>query len=362
MSNLKLEYLDPNFQAPELNGAQYAFVDVTKPPCRLSGLAWFGQEKQFRRLPANLVPATNEGVDYLSWHTSGAMVRFRTDSPNLAIRAELRDPATMPHMPASGSAGFDLYMGTGKTIKFHKNARPTNGETEVSGPLVENLSPQMRDFILYLPLYNGVKKLEIGISPEASLEAPSPFTYEKPILFYGSSITQGGCASRPGNAYTHLLTRWLDANLINLGFSGSGKGEPALAKAIASLDLSAFVMDYDHNAPNPEHLEQTHAAFFRTFRARRPDTPVVILSKCDFDSSPAANAARRDIIRKTYETARAEGDRNVYFVDGETLFGTHNRDACTVDGCHPNDLGFMRMAKGILPVLQTALDGQCQNP
>ena len=157
-----------------------------------------------------------------------------------------------------------------------------------------------------------------------------------------------------------MLCRKVDAEQINLGFSGSGMGEIAVAKAIAGLDLSVFVLDYDHNAPSADHLEKTHEPFFRAVREANPDLPVIMLSLCDFRMREFRRPKwecrrRREIIRNTYLHAVENGDRNVYFIDGETLFGRKMHDACTVDGTHPNDLGFYRMYKHVLPVLKECL-------
>jgi hypothetical protein len=150
-----------------------------------------------------------------------------------------------------------------------------------------------------------------------------------------------------------MLCRAVDAPQVNLGFSGCGRGEPAVAEAIAGLDLAVFVLDYDHNAPTVAHLESTHAPFFNIVRSGNPSLPIILMSRCDFHGSPA-DVERRDAIRRTYASAVAAGDTRVWFVDGETLFGTEDREACTVDGCHPNDLGFYRMFRTVLPVLEKA--------
>jgi lysophospholipase L1-like esterase len=213
----------------------------------------------------------------------------------------------------------------------------------------------MRDWRINFPLYNGVKEVHIMIEKGASLEKPTSYIVGGPVVFYGSSITQGGCASRPGNAYTHILCRWLGAELLNLGFSGNAKGEPAMAEYIASLRMSAFIMDYDHNAPDLAHLEATHSEFFKIIRHDHPNLPILLVSRPDFDSAPVLNAKRREVIRDTYKSAIDRDDQNVYFIDGQHLFGRNDRDACTVDTTHPNDLGFMRMAKTIYPLIRDVL-------
>ena len=210
--------------------------------------------------------------------------------------------------------------------------------------------------MVQMPLYAPISSLKIGVSEGSSLGAwQGEYTHKKPIVFYGSSITQGGCASKVGSAYTTILCRRLDAPQVNLGFSGNGKGEENMARYIAGLPMSLFVLDYDHNAPTPEHLEKTHEPFFRIIREAQPELPIVMISRPSFDMTPHENALRREIIRKTYEHAIAAGDQHVVFVDGETLYGKTDRDMCAVDGTHPNDLGFWRIAEALEPVLYSSL-------
>ena len=195
----------------------------------------------------------------------------------------------------------------------------------------------------------------LGFLPDARVEKGRTPRIEKPIVFYGSSITQGGCAAKVGSCYTTLLCRRLDAAQINLGFSGSGRGEENMARYIASLDMSAFVLDYDHNAPTVEHLEKTHEKFFNIVREAHPDLPIVMMSKPDFDSNREGNALRRNVIARTYAHALEKGDKNVWFINGESFFGNHDRELCTVDGCHPTSLGFVRMADVVEAVLRPVL-------
>jgi hypothetical protein len=355
----KIEDIDPNFRVIEMNSKKYHFLSITETPLEIDGFACFNKEKEFCRLPSQIISkesTLNSGAKIIAWNSSGAMVRFRTNSRDIAIKAELRDSNILSNIPLSGQSGFDFYMRTQNGMSFRRNIRPTSEKPDfIEGVCAENLDGEIQECIIYLPLYNGIKTMEIGFTPEAEIQAPSPFKYQDPILFYGSSITQGGCASRPGNAYTHFLTRWLNANMINLGFSGCGFGELVMAQWIASLKLSVFVMDYDYNALNPEDLADTHETFFKAVRDKQPELPIIIISRCDFEANLEVNSKRREIIRKTYLNAIDAGDRNVYFIDGETLFGKTDRDSCTVDGCHPNDIGFLRMAETILPVLKVAI-------
>lgn len=322
-------------------------------PIEITGFA-VKERGKFYRLPESIIDKVNDGVTGLATHSAGGCLRFRTDSPQIAVKVTLLYTGGMSHMPLSGQSGIDVYFDD----KFCGSVQPAgSADTEYEGAVCR--FPTINgtcDIRINLPLYNGVSEVSIGIGDNSLIGKPSPYKTEQPMLFYGSSITQGGCASRPGNAYPALLSRWLSASHINLGFSGSARGEKIMAEYIASLDLSVFIMDYDHNAPNAEHLKATHENFFKIIREKNPVLPVVFVSKPDFDANVGESSVRRGIIRETYERTLAAGDGNVYFIDGETLFGTRDRLSATVDTCHPNDIGFMSMAETIYPVLKKILN------
>ena len=354
-----LPKVEKDYNVKGLGKVNVVYTDVQSAPLSLEGLPWLKENKgAYIRSPARLTQAqTNRNIyQRLRHHTSGVVLRFRSDSPVIMLRGELAYNSTMAHMTRVGSAGFDSYcrVDSGK-LEYHRSFLPAEAQKDFKIIMGYNSGKGMRDWQINFPLYGGVKFVELGVVEGSKLEAPTPHKIKKPILFYGSSITQGGCASRPGMMYSSLLCRALDAELISLGFSGSAKGEPAMAEAIAELDLAAFVYDYDYNAPNPEHLAKTHEKFFQIIRAKHPDLPVVILSKINGPTS-RDTIKRRDIIRKTYENAVAKGDKNVYFLDGCKFFGDVDRYECTVDGTHPNDLGFYRMYQGVLPTLQKILN------
>ena len=190
----------------------------------------------------------------------------------------------------------------------------------------------------------------IGLEEDAIVEPPKEYTHKKPIVFYGSSITQGGCASHAGNCYTNMLSRRFDADILNLGFSGSALGETTMANYIANLNMGIFVYDYDHNAPDTAHLEKTHEKMFKTVREKQPHVPIIMVSAADCLNGTIPE--RAEIIRTTYENAVKAGDTNVYFVDGSTIYASVGRDLCTVDGVHPNDTGFYMMAQAIGNVIE----------
>lgn len=353
---MDIHKIDKNFKSVSLDGVDLVYHDILKAPFVLEGFPWCDPAEGYNRLPSDLTEQeVNKGALEIAHCSTGGAARFRTDSPCLAIRFTLAHACVFQHMPRAGVAGFDFYRGCGAAIQYRATAQPSPDNEEREVLLFKGAPSEMNDWTCYLPLYGAPSSIEIGVAPDAKIEPPTARRLSKPILFYGSSITQGGCASRPGNAFASMLCRYVDAPQINLGFSGCGLGESAIADLIGDLELSAFVMDYDHNAPSVEHLQNTHGPFFERIRSKQPELPVVFVSRCDFKDSDT-DRARRDVIRETYSKALAKGDRKVWFVDGAFLFGVEDRDACTVDGVHPNDLGFYRMFKGILPTLRQALE------
>lgn len=354
---VNIEDTDKNFRIETVGNAPVKFLNALEEPFALEGLPWREPGGPIFRIPKELRGVKGlGGVNYHGKQSSGAVVRFKTNSKNIYIRSMLKDGLEMPHMPKTGSSGFDFFMELPDGKDSHlKVVRATidnvNRKTPVDQKIASFPDKSMRDFALWLPLYGSVETLEIGIDKDAKVLPPRPHKIEKPIVFYGSSITQGACASRTGNAYTTMLCRAVDAEQINLGFSGSAKGEPSMAKAIASLDMSVFVYDYDFNAPDAKHLAKTHEPFFLEIRKAHPNLPVIMLSRCSHRQD-----SRRDIVKRTYENALKRGDKNVYFIDGMEFFGGEEDVYATVDNTHPNDLGFYLMFKRILPVLKKALE------
>ena len=207
----------------------------------------------------------------------------------------------------------------------------------------------MRDIIINFPLYSNVKKLYIGLFSSAEIEEAAPYRNKKPVVYYGSSITQGGCASRPGMAYPEIVSRRLGLDYINLGFSGSARAERTMSEYIKKLDMSVFVYDYDHNAPSVGHLLDTHERMFKEIREQNPLLPVIMLTRPKY-SLTCEEKKREEIIKATYENALASGDKNVWFIDGKELMALC-RDDGTVDNCHCTDLGFLSMADKVGAVI-----------
>lgn len=336
----------------ELSLPDVRFHDVRTAPFDLYGLYQPQSGKPFLRMPDDVAAATSPSVRSLNRNTAGGRVRFCTDSPYIALHAVMPSFGLMDHFPYSGSAGFDLYVLEGARYYYYATYSPGNNPNakKVEG-VIQFPDRRLRQIMIHFPLYSPVDDLYIGISADAVLDHGCRYRYDKPVVYYGSSITQGGCASRPGNAYQAIISIDCDCDFVNLGFSGSAKGEIAIRSYIAQLDMSVFVMDYDHNAPTTAHLIATHEALYRAVREAQPKLPIVFVSSPDtqhyIHNEGNDKNARRAIIYDTYQRARAAGDTNVHFIDGESLFAGAYHDICTVDGCHPNDAGFVRMADRI---------------
>ena len=354
----RIEEIDRNFATDRIDTSGMAFYDVREEPFRLYGLYEPRAHGAFRRMPEDVARAASEGVFSLHTHTAGGRIRFRTDSRRIILRCDMPAIHHMDHMPLTGSSCFDLYadgcfVNTFRmTLGEHGRVADHDGAEDGYASMLTFRTAGMHDVVIHFPLYDEVSRVHIGLETDARLEPGARYAVEKPVVYYGSSITQGGCASHAGNSYQAILSRRLDCDHINLGFSGNCKGEDVMAEYIAGLDMSVFVYDYDHNAPNPAHLAATHERVFRIIRERQPELPVVMLSKVD-GQTDADTATRRGIIRRTYENALAAGDKHVYFIDGQTAFAQVGPALCTVDGTHPNDLGFWCMANMLEETLRS---------
>lgn len=347
--------IDPNFKSED-NVAEGARRYVLPcEPFRLCGLHYYENEG-FLRMPQAAADTVSMGVAN-SHATAGGRILFGTNSKTFRVDMRWRSFNRMGHMPFSGSAGFVLCERTAAGEVFVGAVRPKATDEEgYSGSINLPADGKLHDYVLHFPLYNSVFALALELDGDATVTAGRGYRNIPPVLYYGSSITQGGCASRPDNEYQAYLAEWSNTDFINLGFSGQAKGEDAMTDYLASLDCSVFVCDYDHNASGPEYLQNTHERLYRRYREKRPETPIVFVSMPDAWRRDK-DGARCAVIRATYEKALAEGDKNVYFVNGGEMFPPALREHCTVDGTHPNDLGFYLMAKKIgavlLPLLST---------
>ena len=337
-----------NSIAPEIK-AQFDFYDIDSAPFTICGV--FREGDHYVRIPNAVAETVSENVAHLNQYTAGGRIRFVTDSKRIAIHAVCYNRLPSPHMAFTGTSGFDIYAHTNDNWQYFGSYKPPVDcegvyEGVVSLPLEGKHTLQVN-----MPLYNGVYKVYIGIEKGAALEAAAPLL-QPPVVYYGSSITQGACASRPSNCYQAMLHRHFMTDYLNLGFSGNARAEVEIMEYIAGLDMSMFVYDYDHNAPNAAHLQATHERGYRIIREKHPELPILMMSRPKYHLSQT-ELERNAIIRATYEKALAEGDKHVYYIDGRDLLLPYAREHSLVDGAHPSDVGFLGMYTRMLPLMET---------
>lgn len=328
-------------------------------PLTVYGIPFFQEKKRLARLSEALIQQLPQ---LARWGRccAGARLAFKTDSPTVRIRLVLKTLRVDRGMALYAGQSAQVLAGERSDSRYLGVVNPPDYETLEFEKTFQKPA-RLEQITIYLPRNEELETVEVSVEDSAIVTEPTPYRYEKPVVFYGSSITEGGCACNLTNVYSALLSRWLDFDYCNLGLSGSAKGELAVADYINTLDMSAFVYDYDHNAPTVEHLANTHKPFFDRIRQSHPDIPILMLTR-PAEVYGAEETARREVVRATYHAALAAGDQNVYFIDGETLLGQTDRCLCTIDGCHLNDLGFYRMASVIYPVLKDVFDTLTTSP
>ena len=323
----------------------------------VEGKGWTDTKRFFDRLPAKAEGVVREPVWNLSRMSSGMVARFRSDATAIHVRYSLLlEQLAMNHMPATGVSGLDLYAKDGQGVdRWVSVLRPDAQEMEK--PLAQDLRPGMREYMVYLPLYNGVESLEIGFEDGATVE-PMASRDEKPILFYGTSIMHGACASRPGMSISSILGRRLRRPTINLGFSGNGRMEPEVGALLAEQDPCVFAIDCLPNM-NAEMIDERAVPLVRQLRAARPDTPILLVEDRSFTNTrffPARETrhrTNREALQRAYRQLQEEGVKDLFYLDGEQLLGDDGEAA--TDGSHPSDLGMVRYADAYEPALRAIL-------
>lgn len=338
-------------EVPGLESSEMQWHDVTS--WGVEGRGFNGTARFFDRLPSEARSKVPESVWELSHHAAGMVVHFETDSAAIHLRYALLSPElALPHMPATGVSGMDLYGFDEHDWRWAAVFKPTTQQCE--GPIIASLEPRMRRWRLYLPLYNGVESLWIGV-PSGAAFTPTPPRARKPVVFYGTSILHGACASRPGMAWPAIVGRRLDVPTVNLGFSGSGKMEASVGEQLAGIDAAAFVIDC---APNMSAQEITQRAvpLVQMLRAARPDAPIVLIEDRRYTDGwihPArrqTNEGNAKALRGAYETLVAAGLVNLGYIEASNLLGPRGEDSLT-DGSHPNDHGMLAYADAVTPEL-----------
>lgn len=327
------------------------YLDVLKEPFKIYGVKYDKILGRFVRMDSEVAADVSAGVKMLNDNTSGGRVKFVTDSKTVCISADMDNTLLLPHIPLCAQSGFDLYKGKTFVGTFMPKMNIKSGYAACL-----SLDGELSEYTINFPLYDNVKSLFIGLSKGSTLKSAEDYKYNKPVAFYGSSITQGASCSHPGNCYVSRVCRRLDTDYINLGFAANCKGEQKMAEYVASLPLSALVIDFDHNCKNAEELNRLHYPFYKTVRTLKKDLPILLLSAPDIINKGGEFIKRREVVENTYKKALAEGDKNIFFIGGENLFDGDSPDGATVDGTHPNDLGFYRMANVIEKTLKQILE------
>lgn len=339
----------------------FKYYDATKFPLLGKPIEDSASERYFMRLPDSIQGQIERPYLYtLGTNTAGMAIRFRTESPVVGAKWKSVHKTLMNHQTPVGSRGLDLYMleDDGKTWTFVNSGRPNlwNANTEIT--IIDNMKPKMREYMLYLPLYDGVDSLYIGVNNKYTVEQPAVDLpkRQKPIIFYGTSILQGGCANRPGMAHTNILERWLNRETINLGFSGMGQLDLPVARVIAAVpDPGMVVLDMVPNA-NVEQMDTLLARFYGIIRESHPTVPVLFIEDPDFTHSKYDKHSRNEIdkknacLKKHFENFKKNGEKNIYYLEGKDILGDDLE--ATVDGIHFTDLGFVRYSELLYPILK----------
>ncbi|MDR0869378.1 MAG: SGNH/GDSL hydrolase family protein [Planctomycetaceae bacterium] len=322
----------------------------------IGGKGWKDTSTHFTRMPLRAEATVPKSVWGLSQHSAGLVVHFKTDAPKIMVKHEVGGNLTMPHMTTVGSSGLDLYGKDDKGVwRWAGITKPPANKYEYT--MLQNAPAQMREYKIYLPLYNSTTALSIGVPADRKLEALPP-SAEKPVFWYGTSIAHGCSGSRPGMTVPAIIERRLNIPVINFGFSGSGRMEASMAELIKETDASVFVLDCMPNM-TIEHVRNNTEPFIRELRKAKPDTPIVMVEGPIYSygwiqpnwMENYQEKCKR--YRETYEKLTAEGMKNITYVKGDTLYGSDSDG--TVDGSHPSDLGMSRNADVLEPVLRTVL-------
>ena len=337
--------------------ADTAWHDDTK--WGVEGRGWGQEERKrwFDRLPAKAEGKVTPAVWNLSRDSAGMMVRFKTDATAIFARYKLsKANLALTAMPATGVSGLDLYARDEKGHwRWVMVTKPDKQNVEQL--IMGGLTPGLREYCAYLPLYNGVESLEIGVAKGAAFEGLAPRS-EKPIIFYGTSITHGADASRPGMVHTAILGRRLEMPVMNVGFSGNGKMDAAVGELLCEQDASVYVIDCLPNM-GPAEVTAKCEPLVRQLRAAKPGTPIVLVEDRRNTNSwitPARDKFHTDnhaALKAAYDRLKSAGVDRLYYIGGDHLYGD-DADGAT-DGSHASDLGFMRQADIFEPVLREAI-------
>ena len=341
--------LDRHMAIKSVSVKGIAWHDPAKAPFRLGGLNWFPQNGLYRRLPVR--DGIPPEVDKLANHTSAVTAAFRTDSSRVMLKVEHYAPYVGSwHLSPVARSGFDIYTGGPGKWYTVGVSRFKDGRTRLFSSQGER---KMREFLINFPLYNGVKSISIGLDEGAQILPPTPYASKKRIVTYGGSVMQGACASRPGRAFMNIIGRHFNLEVVNLGFSGSSRLEPIMAELTAEVaDPAVVIVEGDRNA-GWQLVRKREPRFITTIRKKHPGVPIIVMQGNPW-WEPDPNRAKIVAEQKAFMKRMQPDDPDLYWWDCTDFIGPDHAE-CLVDGKHPTDLGFQRMAEHMIEKLTPIL-------
>ena len=348
--------IDKYMQIQKADETGLFWRDACAEPFKTEGLYWFKENKCFERIPKDKLEGLRPGLIELAKCTAGVQLRFKSNTSRICLAISVPPCAPSALMSPVGQKGFDLYVDG----VYWSCVQQTDTSSPFVFAIYKSDNFQMHEFTLNFPLYNGVNWLKIGLDEKAILDKPSPRAIKKPIVIYGTSITQGGAASRPGMAFTNIISRKLNVEILNFGFSGNGQNDLKIAEILSEIENPAMIIiDSEANSLSVKAINERVPRFLEILRQKHPCVPILVISKVKYGPRYAAECPvfKEEFKRIVAERIQA-GDSNIHFLDGSDFFGPEDEFFdCTTDSAHPNDLGFFRMAKAIIPVIKKLLIG-----
>ena len=356
-SKIDIKKIDKNFSSNVSNNLSYRWINpLNSSDISVYGFNWFQKDRRYHRFPQDcdkIIEKLDGCVGILANNSSGGILAFFGSIKSLKIRVKLSYMFNMGHMAYTGQAGFDLYMGENfDCLKFYRTANFNFNYSSYEFTFFDSDEALNQLFVLNFPLYASVEEVLIGVNDDGKVEKVKKlFPNEGKIVFYGTSITQGGCASRPGMSYTQIISRHLGYECLNFGFSGNGKGHIEVARILSKIEnVKMFVLDYEANV-DFTRLKATLEPFVLELRKTYPIVPIFVISKIIFSSETHfSKDAKEEYIKRSYQEEFVKTcsifDKNIYYIDGSTLLGNDFNEK-TVDGVHPNDYGFASIARTI---------------
>ena len=324
------------------------------PEVKVFGIPNFEESQRLCRLPEEIIEQIPK-ISFLGRRPQGARLGFKTNAGEFTLNIEFETLTPDIGMSIFACQSALVYAGDRQNPRYLGMCHPYNYQSKSFRARFRKGNCDLEDILIWLPRNEIIANITIDFPDDAIVCHPTPYKYSTPIIYYGSSITEGGCSCNVNCGYNAIISQHLDTDYINFGFSANAKGELEIADFINTLEMSIFVYDYDHNAPTVEHLRATHEPFFKRIREKHPNLPMIMMTRPAITYGEDEKQ-RREVVMATYQNAVEAGDKNVYFIDGERFFGEKDRHLCTADGIHPNDLGFYRMAECVEPVIRKILE------